>query len=246
MNKKNGVNMSKESEIDDEIRNSQGRIYYWRLKSLSLNYYVFNKNFEELKIPIENMKDPKNALLAWDIKKRDVLEIVQFEVIRRLLNYIFSAKALVDYTRNLISRWYSNTDFKNDYDKEIQKRFTGNEIAGFIEDLRNYSAHYSLPISRPGFSIMGVNTHNVQIEHYYIMSKSVLLQWDGWTEKGKKFLNHSPEDINIEEFTYKYFTMVEDFEHWLIENLKNLHKTDLDWLYKKSKQLKTLLDESND
>lgn len=86
-----GVNKSIESDLDDEIRNSQGIIYYDRLRAIRLNFYVFDKNFVELKILMEKMKDPKISLPLLDRNKRYELEIFQSEVIRRLLNYIFSA-----------------------------------------------------------------------------------------------------------------------------------------------------------
>lgn len=233
--------MTIESDLDDEIRNSQAIIYYYRLEAINLNYYIFQKNFNDLKIPIENMKDPQKAIPIWDINKRKELEQVQYEVIRRLLNYIFSAKALVDYTRNLIDDWYANTDFMVEYNAEIKTRFVENELVGFIEDLRNYSAHYSLPITRPSFSITKDNSQNVQFNHSFIMSKSVLLHWKNW-DKGKKYLDKSPEDIEIEKFSYEYFNLVDNFDRWLYGKLVKLHKVDLDWVIEKSRQLRSLLD----
>ncbi|MHB8136411.1 MAG: hypothetical protein ACYDH1_19550 [Anaerolineaceae bacterium] len=235
--------MSIESELNNEIRNSQAIIYYDRLEAIKLNFYVFNKNFIELKTPLENMKDPNKSIPLWDVSKRSELEQIQYEVIRRLLNYIFSAKALVDYTRNLINDWYINTDFKKEYDTEIKKRFIENDLCGFMEDLRNYSAHYSLPITRPSFSVINMNSKNQKFEHKFIMSKSVLLRWKNW-DKGKKYLNGAPENIEIEIFSYAYFSLIDSFDHWLYRKLVAIHKNDLDWLTDKSQQLHTLVEKS--
>lgn len=232
--------MSVASDLNDEIGNSKAIIYYDRLEAIKLNFYIFQKNFNELKTPIENMKDPKKAIPMWDVNKRSKLELIQYEVIRRLSNYIFSAKALVDYTRNLIDDWYANTDFMVEYNDEIKTRFTGNELVGFIEDIRNYSAHYSLPITFPSFSITKDNSQNMQFKHSFIMSKSVLLQWKNW-DKGKRYLDNAPEDIEIEIFSYEYFILVDDFHHWLYKKLSKLHKPDLDWLYEKSEKLRSIL-----
>jgi len=233
--------MSVESDLEKEIQNSQAIIYYGRLESIKLNYFVFKRNFEELRIPLKNMNDLEKGFPLWDVDKRGDLENIQYEVIRRLFNFLFSSKALVDYTRNSIKKWYKGTEFKREYDKEILKRFTNNDLVGFIEDLRNYSAHYSLPVSRPRFTLSGINTKDFHYQHSFVMSKTILLRWKGW-EKGKNYLNKSSEEISIDEFTHEYFKMIDDFESWLFKRIAELHKKDLEWFYEKSKQLNDLLD----
>ncbi len=233
--------MSVESDLEEEIQNSQAIIYYGQLESIKLNYFVFKRNFEELRIPLDNMNDLKKGFPLWDVDKRGDLEKIQYEVIRRLFNFLFSSKALVDYTRNSIKEWYKGTDFKKEYDEEISKRFTNNYLVGFIEDLRNYSAHYSLPVSRPRFTISGINTKDFHYQHSFVMSKTILLRWKDW-KKGKKFLSNSPEEISIDEFTHDYFKLIDNFESWLYKRIFDLHKEDLEWLSVKNKQLNDLLD----
>jgi hypothetical protein len=233
--------MSEASDLEDEIRNSQAIIYNSQLNKLSQNYYIFHKNYLELKIPLENIKAPEISLPLWDVEKRSQLDLLQKEVVRRLFNYIISAKAHVDYTRNSITEWYTNTEFKKEYDKEVKARFMDNDLVGFIEDLRNYSSHYSPPIIYQQFTVKNINSHTQVFEHRFLLSKSILLEWESW-KKGKLFLDKCDESIDVEKFVDDYFLLIDGFENWLLGRLISLHKKDLDWLEEKSKRLKELLD----
>ena len=177
--------MLKEATVlDDEIRNSEAIKYYYRIKSLVLNYYVFFRNFVELDTLFNSFNSPMDIIKIWDENQREKLEQTDNEVVRRLLNYVLSAKALIDYTRNSIKTWYSGTDFERNYQKEIESRFVNNELAGFFEDLRIYSSHYSLLITFPQFTISNMNTENQVYEHKFLISKEILMDWKNWT-KGK-------------------------------------------------------------
>ena len=65
--------------------------------------------------------------------KEKEMHLVLGEVTRKLHNFIASAKTYIDHTRAVIRDWYAGTDFLKEYNKEIEHRFVGNPLTGFIE-----------------------------------------------------------------------------------------------------------------
>jgi len=232
------MNNKQADQVLEQIKNSDAIIFESRLKTLTINYYVFDKNYESLKEPLKMMKDPKVFLKVWDQKNPTKLEIIQYDVVRRLLNYLSSAMSLKEYTRILIEFWYKDTSFEKDYKKEIETRFKGNAVVGFIEELRNYSLHYSLPISFPQFSI---DLHSRAIEHKFLISKKSLLNWSGWKTKARPYLDAQSDEIDMEKLIEKYYEIVSSFHHWLYDQILFIHKDDIEWISGMRKKLSQLL-----
>ena len=215
-----------------EVNDSDALRYAGRIKTLQVNYYVFNRNYGELKKLIEIKNDPKKMLELWDLRNRNQLEIVINEVLRLFHNFLASAKSLVDQTRVVIRAWYKDTDFLKEYNHQIASRFTNNQTARFIEDLRNYNLHYSLPITNATFTIHNdKETGKSAIDFSFVLVKSGLLEWSGW-DKGKAFLSSSNDKIDIGNLASEYYKQILDFHSWLVERLQEIHQEDLLWLEK--------------
>jgi hypothetical protein len=176
-------------------------------------------------------------LKLWGLRNRRKLETVINETLRLLHNYLASAKSLVDQTRVVIRTWYKETEFLKEYEAQIISRFGNNPMTGFIEDLRNFNLHYSIPVTNATFSIQidketGLDTFN----HSFVLVKSSLLEWSGWTEKGKTFLSASNDEIEIGSLVDGYYEQILDFHSWLVNKLQEIHKEDLAWLAEMSQK----------
>jgi len=174
--------------LAQEVHKSNAIKYAGRIETLRTNLFVFNRNYQELKNLIEVGNNQEKMLKLWDLRNRRQLETVINEVLRLLHNFLASAKSLVDQTRVVIRTWYKETEFIKEYKTQVTSRFVNNPMTGFIEDLRNFNLHYSLPITHATFSIQidketGYNTTDFS----FVLIKTGLLDWSGW-EKGKNFL----------------------------------------------------------
>jgi len=217
-------------EIQDEVMNSEAYKIYRRLERLHINFEIFRRNYEEFKSLLVKLEDTEKFLQLWQPRNRKQLEIVLIEITRHLFNVVASAKSFVDYTRNIISGNYSGTEFYQMYKKEVSKRFINNSMIHFVEDLRNYSIHYSFPLAsarvnaRSDFKNKGVLIH-----HNIILDKNDLLKWSNW-QKGKTFLKTASEQIIVDDLMGNYFKAISNFFIWTMEQLKSLHSEELVWL----------------
>lgn len=217
-------------DLAKRISESDAIRYEERIVALQIRYSVFDRNFQELNKLVGIRKDQNKMNELWALNNRQKLNIVIIEILRLFQNYLSSAKSLVDQTRANIKTWYGESAFWKEYDREIKVRFVKNPTAGFIEDLRNYNLHYSLPVTHATFEI---KTHDEKSKHFsnfsFVLPKSDLLQWKSW-KKGKSFLSTSDEEIDVANLAIDYHKQITDFHSWLVNRIRENHKVDLEWL----------------
>lgn len=232
-------------EIIEEIRQSKAARVEGRLITFRDNYYVFFRNYSELKKVLVGANKNKNAMLEiWSIKNRDKLDLLNNEITRLLFNFLASAKALVSQTRVLVNHNYKDTNFFLEYQEKINKTFKDNDLVSFVQDLRNYSLHYALPFTNAGFSVYPDKSSGIvnnKLEFTFNLSKQGLLFWDNWTTNSKAFLMNANDEILIEEFTSKYFELVQELHQWISDKLQELHSDDFKWLENMREKAKELM-----
>ena len=180
---------------------------------------------------IDVKNHPKKMNELWDLPNRHQLNSVIYEILRLLHNFLASAKSLLSQTRVAVPSWYERTDFLKEYYEQVTSRFTNNPITKFIEDLRNYNLHYSLPITHATFSIhFEKETEKNNMSYSFVLVKSGLLEWSRWSKEGKNFLRNSGDQIDIGNLVDEYYKQILDFHSWLINRLLEVHKEDLAWL----------------
>ena len=217
--------------LAQEVHNSNALRYQGRLETLGVNFYVFNRNYQELKKLFGAVKNQEKLLQLWDLRNRLQLEITINETLRLLHNFLASAKSLVDQTRVIIRNWYKDTEFLKEYETQVNLRFVNNPLTGFIEDLRNFSLHYSLPVTNANLSVqIDQKTGHSITDFSFVLIKPNLLVWTGWTQKGKDFLSAAKDEIDIGNLVDEYYKQIFDFHSWLINSLQEIHKEDLLWL----------------
>ena len=222
-------------ELQDKIMNSEAYKIYRRLQRLKINFEIFRRNYDDFKSLLIKLEDTEWFLQLWQPKNRKELEIVLIEITRRLFNLVASAKSFIDYSRDIVRKNYSGTKFYKQYRKEVRVRFINNSMTQFVEDLRNYSVHYSFPLAEATVNaesdLIGKGIH---INHNIVLEKNNLLKWSNW-QKGKAFLETSDEQIVVDDLMGKYFEAVSSFFKWTMERLRNLHSKELIWLEETTK-----------
>lgn len=229
--------------LAEKLAKSEERSYFDRLKKLNDNYYVFDKNYQDL-IRIVNTEIHQEEMFElWELKNRKLLNLSILEVLRLLHNFIASAQSLVDQTRVCITKWYSETDILKEIKEQIGNRFLNNPLAGFIQDLRNYNLHYALPVSGATFKI---DNQNNTISFSYVLLKSALLKSDNWTARSKKFLETSSDQIDIYSLVEDFHKLEFDFQTWLFTRLSEIHSKELKMYYDQSQSIIKSLDEERE
>jgi len=209
---------------------------------LRVNYFVFSRNYRELKKLLDSVQSPEKTLDLWNLKNREKLNIVINEVVRLFHNYLASAKTLVEHTRILIRAWYKEEDFFQEYEEQIEIRFIKNSLAGFIEGLRNYSLHYTLPLANAEMKInFEQGGKNPSLDFTFVLHKRDLLYWSDWPKKAKPFLDTAEDEISINGIVEEYFLIVKKFHIWLYDRLMQIHSKDLEWLKEMNKKIIGLL-----
>jgi hypothetical protein len=80
---------------------------------------------------------------------------------------------------------FDDSEFLEIYQNEIQVRFAKNVQANFIEDLRNFTFHRSLPLSVPELRIKQEAETTLKSSLAIVLLKDYLLEWNNWSELGK-------------------------------------------------------------
>lgn len=226
------------AEISHRVYKSDAYKKFKRLLTLDTNFFVFDKNYRDLKLAIEMFSQSERIPLLFDQRES---QIILYHMVRLVHNYLAAAKTLVDHTRILINDWYKQTDFLSEYKEQVKARFANNQLARFIEDLRNYALHYSLPITGLRLQVTTDPETNTQTERVtFYIEKATLLRWSNWS-KGKEFLRKADKEIVIEQLVDEYYQQVFSFHSWMHQRLEEIHAADIHWLNEMGQQIEELL-----
>ena len=120
----------------DKLQASPEMEIYRNLQALSASYGVFNGNYGELRRYLEHLNDPKESLFIYSSEQRENLELLLEETSRLFHNFLASAKLLVDHTRVIVNRLYSNQEFIKKYQEKLDRDIANNPIQKFVHKLR--------------------------------------------------------------------------------------------------------------
>jgi hypothetical protein len=218
-------------KLSNEVQQSHAYRISLRLQHLQVNFFVAARNYQELKRLTERVNTGHAWFHLWDLKNRDKLDGVTNEKIRLFHNFLASSKSLVDHTRIVIRAWYKGEPFYQEYSGEVKARFTDDPMVAFMERLRNYSLHYSLPFAAAHLSIQFPNgPKDSEATFSFKTSRDALSAWDGWTGTAKEYLRGLPEDIDVDSLAENYFGKITEFYVWMHNRLMDIHRAELDWL----------------
>ncbi|MEG4113114.1 MULTISPECIES: hypothetical protein [unclassified Microcoleus] len=215
----------------DKLQASSEMEIYRNLEALSASYRVFKRNYDELVYHLEHLNDPRESLFMYSSEQRENLERLIDETSRLFHNFLASAKSLVDHTRVIVNRLYFNQEFKKEYDKKLAGELANNPVQKFVQRLRNYTQHYTLPI--PELEIEFAEDIAMSLR----LDVELLKQWDGWDKISMSYLKESGDSLCLISLSNKYFVLVEQFYQWLTERQTQLHKSDLENLQKMNDEL---------
>ena len=236
----------------EEIENSIHVKAYVMMRQLSLSIQTFEKNYQLFKEHLETNDDFDFQIqlgtfnrnpLKWDY------HYIEQETYRQLLNLVASAQSLVDHTRILIDKVYSETEFQKEYHEKLDKELKYHPTQRFIQKLRNYILHVQFPFVSTQFQHKRVSplgdpdalfTASVKLT----LCKKELLIWDGWKEHAKLYLEIQGELIFLDLLVDEYYLLISNFQPWLNQRQKKMHESEYLLLFKKWEDLYQELERS--
>lgn len=212
------------------ILSSPGTAHISRTHGRTFSLNIFRRNAQELLAATRNVRDPEQGLQLIAMNN-EAGQQAHREINRFVHNFVASAMTLVEHTRNFMRENYGDTSVKRDYDERVKASFASVPVAQFVQDLRNYMLHRSLPQSQMfmHFDNGGAKQRGSEpkLETGVRYESAALLEWDGWGAPARTYIESSREHIEIHTFAETYLESVLAFHEWLDTALNEFHAGDL-------------------
>ena len=228
-----------------EIRNEMKKIEqsfhiksYVNMRQLLLSLYTFRENHLLFRQHIE-MQNNIDLLLNSDVFNRKPFRWeynpIEKKTYQLFLNFVASAKALIDHTRNIVEDLYIGTEFYKEYKDNVSKELASIPIRVFVQDLRSYVLHNKFPFVSTQFNFQRVspvgNPENLGIYTVKLaLSKQQLLKWTSWTKPSKRYLEEQNDQIFLDVFIDEYYLLIDNFYLWLDKRQREMHESEYSWL----------------
>ncbi|BAY98637.1 hypothetical protein NIES37_25890 [Tolypothrix tenuis PCC 7101] len=215
----------------DIIQKSPEWEIYKNLQALQASYRVFEGNFHELIKYLEHLSDPKKALSIYSYNNKHNINSLIDETSRLFHNFLASAKTLVDHTRVIVEKLYPiENEFRKEYDSKKDTDLANNPVQKFVQNLRNYTQHYTLPIVNLDISLK----ENIDFSLKIDVKK--LKKSKNWGTS-KPYLETLGESFSLVDLVNEYHAMINNFYVWLSERQHNIHQQDLERLRKMQEEI---------
>lgn len=188
-------NIKKEIEISQKLQFTQNSLVgnYNDLKKAYLNARLMEIIFSGGRVLFEN---------------NESLIECRHEMIRTMTNVIFSAKILIEHTRNTMKKYKSlgHNDIYEYNNNLVKSSFLEDPLSNFMETLRNYVTHVG-PIPINVRSIPPQAPYLLPM-YFYAFDEKKLMKWSGLKEKlhknNEKVNDKEKNEERKREFSVKY------------------------------------------
>lgn len=226
----------------DQLQASSQMEIYRNLQALRASYVVLQKNYDELVSHLNHLNDPRESLLKYSNVQKENLNLLIEESSRLFHNFLASAKSLVDHTRAIINRLYPKNEvkkeykeFRKEYDEKLAADIANHPVQKFVQNLRNYTQHYTLPILSLQIEIEFGQDQDIKMG--VRLDVEILKKWKKWDSISKSYLENLGDSLCLISLSREYFVLVQGFYQWLTERQAQLHKSDLEYLQKMNDEL---------
>ncbi len=195
---------------------------------ISYSFYIFEHNFIGFETAIDSYTEElySQGVKAFDVRIRHLqaqrFEEVKKEIARLLHNYLASRFSLKEQTyaaENSVKKSLTDNSLISEIKSKKEQMFKDNPENAFLQDLRNYIQHRSLPLIETENSIGFKIGQPINIDHSLYLDTNKLLEWDSWTANSKKYLSEHSEKIPIKQTIKSNFSYIQSFYQWLNEEI---------------------------
>lgn len=210
----------------NSVENSLEMETYRQIQALKATFRVFKGNYDELLKCLEHLNDPQKFLEIYGYDILQNKEILIDEISRLFHNFLASAKSLVDHTRvSVTNKLYPNHNFQDEYNTKVKNELANNEVQKFIQKLRNYTQHYTLPLVGIDITFQ----QGIGIDFRMKLDVTSLSRWKNWGDS-KQYLDRNLEGIFLEDLVREHYQLIADFYQWLDKRQNEIHKSDFEKL----------------
>jgi hypothetical protein len=190
-----------------------------KLQSLDYSRTIFQQNYLDL---IHHWSQPEHGEALSVERNRHKLQAFQEVLSRLLFNYVSSAMALVEHTRNIYRSLNSAERTLPGFEAKM-KAIGANPTAAFVKGLRVYSFHFrSLPVSTQ-FRFTQPNTFTIT----HGLNKQSLLEFEEWPAAALAFLSRADDLIDLRSTLQDYHALVGVFQGWFGEQERIIFAAEL-------------------
>lgn len=135
---------------------------------------------------------------------------------QRLHNYVAATMAVVDHVRRLMR------DRIGPIADEFSRRkeeVIADPVVPFIQDLRNFTLHRTVPGFSHRLSFSGVNTPDQTMRSELGLDRTQLLEWKGWTQPSRAFLEAQEELVELRPLILSHGRLIGQLNGWLLNSL---------------------------
>jgi hypothetical protein len=172
------------------------------------NYWQFKHTFQDfcrLSMSDEYMFDGGKSL--------DLFFQASQEISRLFHNYVSAWYSQKEHTSRIHKKLKNSEkshlrDFAVEYQQRLDESIKGSIENIFINDLRRYIQHKSIP---PLSQVMEIN--NAGISSSLCLTLDTIEDFD-WSERSRSYIS-SRKNINLDEIVDNHFYMVKEFHDWI-------------------------------
>lgn len=199
-----------------------------------VSYYIFQKNYNSLNNYLSRIRRPIRYHHGDQTPITNKEKINVFKLHRLWHNFLASSSSLIEYTRIIsknideIEKIYDlESNFKNDYQKIIDKEFKDNTLHNFLKDFRNMVLHkqYSTDLNL-FFQVSRTEEYNVFLfqELGPIIKSDIINSFD-WSLKSKEYiLEHQQNGICFYRISKEYYKKIKELHKWVDNQICEIAK----------------------
>lgn len=194
------------SEARESIADTAGGKLWRDLHDLEDSIWIFETSTTDLLDEICLFGDRSKNPTFWNEANTNEAEKHTRAVKKKLFHCTSSLMALVDHARN-----FQRTTPVCGYSDQVKAAFCPPGLHDFLQCLRNYNTHWR--IAQANWVIQH-NSEPHSREARFIITKSRLLEWSGWTIKAREFIENASDAIDIYDLFSGYRKHVQSFYAW--------------------------------
>ena len=192
------------------ILNSEGERLHWKLEAFEGSHYIYMVagNYADLVRSINYAVANQRELRA--LSNRKAFHAFQADNLRLVHNFVASAFSFRDHTMVLMDEVSASSEpLMQEYKQKVAEVFANSLVAGFVQDLRNWSVHRGiLPVSF-------LSTYDFEKQESVsslVFDFKTLRSWDGWSSRGKQFLEPLTRGPELMDVFSRYYSDLESTE----------------------------------
>lgn len=183
-----------------------GYIVYLELESIRLSLDVFLNSVADLIASINRFKGESAKPSFWHRPQRQFVEELKISIQRGVASSAMCAMTLVDHARR-----FSKHHPIAEYDNKVSQYFKNSQEHIFVQNFRNYIAHFKLSPAN------WMSTSSIQEGRkvFFLLSQNDLLKFDRWKPLAKEYICDNPDGVDVEQLFKQYSAKVAEFHNWI-------------------------------